>query len=331
MEIVYATYLTVGLLGLVLGSFAGATVWRLRARQLTEEVTEYDRLASLKESGKSLTADDAEVLEYLKQSKTERTNELKRLGRLSGAKVSQDRSRCLDCGHTLGPRDLVPLFSWLSTKGKCRYCGRRIGRFEPMIELGMAATFLLFSYFWVSTFGLSPVGLLLLVLWLAALTMLVILFVYDLKWFILPDRVVFPLIALSAVITLVTLVSTSGVDGAVIVSLVASISILSGLYFVLWFVSKGRWVGFGDVKLGLALGLLIIDWRLAFLTLFLANLIGTLVVLPGLITKKMSRTTQVPFGPLLIIGFFISLLLGQAIIAGYEDFTIWLSGAMLML
>lgn len=331
METVYATYLVVGLLGLVLGSYAGATVWRLRARQLTEESNEYDRLSDRKKSAKSLTTDDVEVLEYLKQSKARRTTELKRLGKLSGAKVSQDRSQCLDCGHTLGTRDLVPLFSWLSTKGKCRYCGKRIGRFEPLIELGTAATFLLFSYVWISTFGLSPVGILLLILWLAALTMLVILFVYDLKWFILPDRVVFPLIGLSAVITIATLVSTSGIDGAVIGSLVASIGILSGLYLVLWLVSKGRWVGFGDVKLGLALGLLLMDWRLAFLTLFLANLIGTLVVLPGLVTKKMSRTTQVPFGPLLIIGFLVSLLFGQAIMNGYDDFTVWLSGAMLML
>jgi len=331
MENVYAAYLVIGLLGLVLGSFAGATVWRLRARQLTEEADELDRLSALKKAGHDLSGDDAENFTYLAECKGQRRAELKRLGQLSGAKMSQDRSRCLECGHTLGMRDLVPLFSWLSTRGKCRYCGKRIGRFEPAIELGTATTFLLFGYFWISTFGLSPIGILLLVLWLAALTMLVILFVYDLRWFLLPDRVMFPLIGLSAVIALVTLVSTASLTGSALASLVASTGILGGLYFVLWFISKGRWVGFGDVKLGLALGLLIMDWRLAFLTLFLANLIGTLAVLPGLITKKMTRTTQVPFGPLLIIGFFISLVFGPAIIVGYGDFTVWLSGMLLML
>jgi prepilin signal peptidase PulO-like enzyme (type II secretory pathway) len=331
MEIVNATYTVVGLLGLVFGSFAGASVWRLRARQLTDETRELDRLTGLKKSDGELSEDDAENLTYLKQSKVKRTAELKRLGKLAGAKTSEDRSQCLECSHMLGMRDLVPLFSWISTRGKCRYCGKKIGRFEPLIELGTAATFLLFAYFWIGAFGLSLAGILLLVLWLAALTMLVILFVYDLKWFLLPDKVVFPLIALSAVIALGSLISTSSLDLLAIGSLLVSVGILGGLYFVLWFVSKGRWVGFGDVKLGLALGLLLMDWRLAFLTLFLANLIGTLVVLPGLITKKMSRTTQVPFGPLLIVGFFVSMVFGQVISTGYEDFTVWLSGVMLML
>lgn len=331
MEIVYAAHIVIGLLGLVLGSFAGATVWRLRARQLTDEANELERLKGLRKVGDELSGEDSENLAYLTESRSQRTAELKRLGKLAGTKTREDRSRCLECGHTLGMRDLVPLFSWLSTCGKCRHCGKKIGSFEPLIELGTAATFLLFAYFWIGAFGLSPMGILLLGLWLAALTMLVILFVYDLKWFLLPDKVVFPLIALSGVIALLTLGFTFSIDAAAFGSLLASVGILSGLYFGLWFVSKRRWVGFGDVKLGLALGLLLMDWRLAFLTLFLANLIGTLVVLPGLITKKMTRTTQVPFGPLLIIGFFISLVFGQAIIAGYEDFTVWLSGVMLML
>jgi prepilin signal peptidase PulO-like enzyme (type II secretory pathway) len=107
--------------------------------------------------------------------------------------------------------------------------------------------------------------------------------------------------------------------------------ILAGLYFILWFMSKGLWVGFGDVKLGIALGILLIDWKLALLTLFLANLIGTLIVLPGLLTGRLSRKAQVPFGPLLIIGFFVSLLAGTAIMDGYEAFSAWLSGVLLML
>ena len=114
-------------------------------------------------------------------------------------------------------------------------------------------------------------------------------------------------------------------------SIAVSVLILGGLYLLLWTVSKGRWVGFGDVKLGLALGLLLVNWKLALLTLILANLIGTLVVLPGLVAKKLSRTSQVPFGPFLIAGFFISVVAGYPIINGYESFSIWLTSTMLML
>lgn len=292
------------LFGLVMGSFAGAQVWRLRGRQLKQD----------RETGE----------EYDKA-------ELKRLNGISNRKTSEDRSQCLSCGHELAWYDLVPIFSWVSTKGRCRYCRKRIGSFEPLIEVGTAAIFGLFTWVWISTYGIGPVELLLLSLWYVALTLFVILFVYDLKWFLLPDVIMFPLIALSVLITGITIVSTGGLDLSSIVSVVAGVGILAGLYFILWYVSKGLWVGFGDVKLGIALGTLLIDWKLAFLTLFLANLLGTLVVLPGLMAGKLSRKAQVPFGPFLMAGFFISLLFGAVLLGGYNDFSVWLTSVMLML
>ncbi len=294
-----------GLLGLVMGSFSGAQVWRLRARQLVQD----------KKDGE----------EYDKA-------EYKRLVALTKSKMNEDRSRCLSCHHTLAWYDLIPLFSWLSTRGKCRYCAKTIGFFEPVIELGAAVLFVLFTTVWVGMFGVEAASLLVLGLWLAALTMFVILFVYDMKWFLLPNEVMFPLIGLSVVITsLTTIVLQDLAIVPTLLSIAASVTILSGLYFALWLVSRGKWVGFGDVKLGIALGVLLIDWKLALLALFLANLIGTLVVLPGLITGRLSRKAQVPFGPLLIVGFFIALLAGNSIIDGYEAFSVWLSTTMLML
>jgi prepilin signal peptidase PulO-like enzyme (type II secretory pathway) len=305
MLLVIIACLVLAALGLVMGSFAGAQVWRLRARQLV--------------------ADKAAGEPYDK-------DELKRLLPLTKAKLTDDRSHCLRCQHVLRWYDLVPLVSWLSTKGRCRYCHKPIGRFEPLIELGTAVAFGVFSYAWFHLFGLQPVGLALLALWLAALTMLVILFVYDLKWFLLPDKVMFPLIGLSVVIAGLMLKVVHGPSlSSSLLSIFSSILILSGIYFVLWLISQGRWVGFGDVKLGLALGILLGDWQLALLALFLANLIGTLVVLPSLIRKKMSRQTQVPFGPMLILGFFISLIFGHVLIDAYSSLSIWLTSTLLML
>ncbi|MGI9339470.1 MAG: hypothetical protein ACR2PP_02415, partial [Psychrobacter sp.] len=86
------------------------------------------------------------------------------------------------------------------------------------------------------------------------------------------------------------------------------------IYLLLYLYSKGAWIGFGDVKLGVGLGLLLGQWQLAFLALFLANLIGTLIVMPSLVTGKLDRHSQVPFGPLLIAGTIISVLCGQWII-----------------
>lgn len=293
-----------GFFGAAMGSFAGAQVWRLRAKQLVQDKKDgvpYDRA------------------------------ELKRLSGLNGQKLSEDRSRCLSCGHTLAWHDLLPVVSWLSTTGKCRYCKQSIGRFELGMELGAAALFAIFSWVWLTNFGISPMSLALLGLWAVALTMFVILFAYDLKWFILPDRVMFPLIGLSLVISGLMVPALNADAVNVVTQIVLGVSILSGLYYVLWLVSKGAWVGFGDVKLGIALGILLIDWKLALLTLFLANLIGTLIVLPGLLTHKLSRQTQVPFGPFLIVGFFVSFLFGGQILMAYDTLSAWLSSAMLML
>lgn len=293
MEPVTYGYVVVAVLGLVMGSFAGATVWRLRARQLLQD----------KKAGEPY--DKAE---------------LKRLTPLTKSNLANDRSRCLHCGHTLAWYDLLPLTSWLSTKGKCRYCNKPIGSFEPLIELGTAASFVLFYAYWINIFG--PTVLWLLGLWLVAIVLLVILFAYDAKWFLLPDVITYPLIGISAVIAIIQInlfnIGASDLTGPLL-SLAGSVLILSGLYLVLWLVSKGTWVGFGDVKLGLALGLLLLDWRLAFLTLFLANFIGVLVVLPGLISKKLSRGSQVPFGPFMIAGFAISLLAGGWLVSLFEQ------------
>lgn len=277
-----------GFLGLCMGSYAGATVWRLRARQLVED----------KADGEKVDA-----------------KEYKQLLPLTKKTLATDRSQCLHCGHTLAWYDLLPLASWISTKGKCRYCKHPIGNFEPLMEIGTAVLFVSAYIFWphslIAVLPTIEFGL-----WIAAAVLLVILFAYDLKWFLLPNRAMFPLIAVGALSLVVQLLGTSDVV-AVLLSAMGAVIILSGLYLLLWLISKGRWIGFGDVKLGLALALLLADWRLAFITLFAANLIGCLIVIPGLLSGKMTRKTHVPFGPLLIAGFVVASLFGQSIVQWY--------------
>lgn len=301
MELIIIGYLAAALLGLALGSFSGATVWRLRARQLAQ--------------------DKAAGEEYDKA-------EFKRLKPLMESKVSSDRSRCLHCHHTLAWYDLLPLVSWLSTRGKCRYCKEPIGNFEPLIELGSAALFVTFYHYWILTYSTDMLwGL---ILWALILTMFVILFAYDSKWFLLPDVVAVPLILLATAYAGIYII-TAADPYVLALSTVASVTILSGLYLVLWLISRGAWVGFGDVKLGLVLGLLLMDWRLALLTLFLANFIGTIIVLPGLVMGKLSRGAHIPFGPLLIAGFFIALIFGNALIDWYLSMSTGLTNTLLML
>ena len=142
--------------GLCLGSFVNATVWRLHEQE---------------ESGGKNKPDK------------------KYLARLS---IMRGRSMCTHCHHELAPKDLVPLFSWVSLKGKCRYCDKAIGD-NPLVEATLPLLFVA-SYIWwpvdISGAQMVVFGLLLLVL-----TGLLALLVYDLRWMLLPDRLMYPLMA----------------------------------------------------------------------------------------------------------------------------------------
>lgn len=280
--------IALGLLGLCLGSFAGAMVWRLRARQLAEDEVAGEPVDAL---------------------------EVKSLQRLNGTLTTHDRSLCLNCGHRLKWYDLIPLVSWLSTAGRCRYCKRFIGWFEPAIELGTAALFVASYLLWPEPLQ-APMAIMQFILWLIIAVGFVILFVYDLKWFILPDRVVFPLMVVAGCMAILNVLSTSELDYALL-SLGGSLLILAGLYWVIYLVSKGRAVGFGDVKLGVVLALVLADYQLAFIALLAANLLGCLLVLPGMLMGKIKRSSHVPFGPLLIAGTCIALFAGSWIMIWY--------------
>jgi len=284
------TIVLIGLavLGLVMGSFAGASLWRLRARQLVEDKADGEKVDK---------------------------KEFKMLEPLSKVRLSTDRSQCLHCGHRLAWYDLLPLFSWVATGGKCRYCHEKIGRFEPLIEIGVAGFFVASYLFWPEMIHTVP-QMASLILWLIAGVFLAVLFAYDLKWSILPNRVMFPLIGVAVVAALFTIFTSLDPVGTLINVAIAAF-LLSGLYLILWIVSKGQWIGFGDVKLGLALALLLGDWKLAFIALFAANLIGCLIVIPGLLTGKLARGTHVPFGPLLILGAIVAAWWGNAVLTWY--------------
>lgn len=274
-------YTVLILLGLMLGSFAGATVWRLRARQLVTD-------------------------KKLNEEYDER--EYKQLHKLTQRSLMKDRSVCLHCSYELKWYDLVPIVSWLSLRGKCRSCRRPIGYFEPIMELSVAIFFVLSYAFW--PYALSePYQIAQLVIWLIAGVALAILAAYDAKWYLLPSKLNYFVVGLGAVnAAIVVMTSTTQIES--LMSIVAGAGILSGIYAILHLVSKGRLIGFGDIILGLGLALLLADWKLAFIALFAANLVGCLVVIPGMLTGKLKRTSHVPFGPLLIAGLLIAGLWG---------------------
>jgi leader peptidase (prepilin peptidase)/N-methyltransferase len=286
-------YLSLIIVGLVMGSFAGASVWRLRARQLEQD----------KKSGEKVDHDEYKILH-----------------KLTKPSLHKDRSVCLHCSYRLRWYDLVPLVSWLILLGRCRKCKTKIGYMEPLIELGMALFFVASYMFW--PFDLNDaINIMQFALWLVSGVGLAILFVYDLKWLLLPDMVNFAIIGIGLINSGLVIANSTDVVNS-IYGIIGSILILSGLYWFLYVISQGKWIGFGDIKLGLGLGLLLADWKLAFVALFAANMVGCVIVLPAMLMGRLKRDSHVPFGPLLIAGYVIAGLAGGYIISIYASYLI---------
>lgn len=284
----YIIYLTLTLIGLCLGSFAGASMWRLRAYQLIQDKAE---------------GENVDRIEY---------NRLKKLAKKS---IMEDHSQCLYCSYKLQWYDLVPLVSWLFLKGKCRKCRKPIGCLEPLIELGVAAFFVLSYALWPVSLS-NNVEIIRFIIWLIAGVALAILFAYDKKWFILPNSVNYFVVGLGAINSFLVILSSND-KASSLSSIIFSVLILSGLYLAIYLFSHGKWIGFGDIKLGLGLALLLADWRLAFIALFAANLVGCIIVLPAMLMGKLKRDSHVPFGPLLVTGVFIAALAGNYLLNLY--------------
>ena len=229
--------------------------------------------------------------------------------------IVRERSECTHCHHILAWYDLIPVLSWVFLRGRCRYCRKPIDD-TPLVEIVVTVLFVVSYIVW--PYQLSTVAeWLLFGSWLVALIALVALADYDIRWQLLPDVIVFPLMVLGSAIGWLRFGMIAQLSvGEAMIQILGGVAVIAGLYGVLYMVSSGRWVGFGDVKLNVFIGL-ILGWQGAIVAVFVANLLGTALVLPGLLSGRLSRTSRIPFGPFLIAGCIITMLWGQQLIDWY--------------
>jgi len=224
------------------------------------------------------------------------------------------RSECVHCRHRLAAKDLIPVVSWLMLKGKCRYCHKPISTQYPLIELLTAALFVFSYYFW--PLSVHGVGLFTFIIWLPILVGFVALAIFDVKWFLLPNNIAYLLIALALIQLIVVSIWQSETHD--LLGALWGIMILAGLFYAIFRISKGKWIGGGDVKLGVLLGLLVGGPLMSVLLLFLASCLGTFFSIPALLQGKAKTNTRVAFGPFLIIATIVVQLFGASIISWYK-------------
>lgn len=228
-------------------------------------------------------------------------------GKLS---VMKGRSVCSNCRHQLAVKDLIPVFSWIWLRGKCRYCHKPI-KDSPLVELALPLLFVASYVYWPNP--IEGFAWLSFVLWLSFLVVGMALAVYDLRWFILPNKLVLTAILISIGYVLSVYFRNGYNWEALLSSLLASMLLLL-IFYGLFIISKGDWMGGGDVKLVVALGLIASGPLLAMVLLFVASLIGTLVSLPLVAKNGGGIKLKIPFGPFLLMATFITFFWGQKLL-----------------
>jgi prepilin signal peptidase PulO-like enzyme (type II secretory pathway) len=228
--------------------------------------------------------------------------------------IFKGRSVCPNCRHRLSPIDLVPVLSWIELGGKCRYCKNSISIQYPIVEL-ITCFLIVFSYIeWPKAMTGSQIAIF--IIWMFTTVGLVALSVYDIKWKLLPNRILYPTAALAMAMATIVVISSSGPLKALL-NVVGASLVGGGIFYVLFQVSAGRWIGGGDVKLGAVLGLVVGKAENSLLFIFLASIIGSVISIPLLIGGNLKRNSSIPFGPLLIAGAYIAMLFGTNIINWY--------------
>ncbi|AOV07603.1 prepilin peptidase [Sporosarcina ureilytica] len=209
-------------------------------------------------------------------------------------------SQCTVCHRTLRAIDLIPIFSYLFLRGKCRGCQTKISPVYPLMEF---ITGILFAL----AYGMLGFSLELIVA-LLFISLLVIITVSDIAYMLIPNKILFPFAIVLVILRIIVPLSPwwSSIVGAIVGF---------GVLFVIALLSKGG-MGGGDVKLFFVIGLVLGPIQ-TLLTLFLASLIGTFVGLIILKKTRKGRKTPIPFGPSIAVAALIVYFWGALIVDWY--------------
>lgn len=227
------------------------------------------------------------------------------------------RSYCPHCKHNLKWSDLIPLFSFLFLKGKCHYCKKPISFQYPLIELITGLFFVfIYNYFNVNLieYGLHY-NLYQAIFYFIIISVFILIFIYDFKHYIILDEFI--------IFGIITVVLWLGFNyfykmltlQELLIYFYSAIS-ASFFFFSLWFLTKGKGMGFGDVKLAFFLGLLLGFPNVVF-GIFLSFILGAIIGLGLVIFKKRKLKSAVPFGPFLVIGCLIVIFYGTELANWY--------------
>lgn len=217
------------------------------------------------------------------------------------------RSYCEHCRATLSTVDLIPIISFVTLGARCRYCRKPLSFQYPAVETVTAVLFTLSFWVLVSSGNFSIVTLL---FWLAVVCVMVVVAVIDLKFSLIPTSFVYALSLVALFYSYFVYPSPIFIDHVIAAFGAAAFFLLIVL------ITFGRGMGQGDIVLAFLIGM-ILGVKLTVLSLFLAFLSGAVISIILLLFGKKKFGNTIPFGPFLVLGFFIALFWGELLLQNY--------------
>jgi len=216
------------------------------------------------------------------------------IDRLSFEEGIGGRSHCDHCKKRLAPQDLIPVFSWMLLRGKSRCCNKKISFFYPFVEIFTGLAFVFVYYSTISN-SFAPAGGLILNLVIASA--LIVIFFADLKYHIIPDEATIVLVIAGIALIFVRQLFFTYFFGALI---------CCSIFYAFYALSKGRAMGFGDVKYAFAMGLLL-GIKSGLLAVYISFVLGGFVSLILLVLRRKRIKSHIAFGPFLVVGTVIMM------------------------
>lgn len=229
-------------------------------------------------------------------------------------------SHCPECGHKLTPLDLIPVFSFLLLRGRCRYCASVIPKRVLFVEFSGAV---IFGYlFW--HFGLQP-SLFILIFYCCTLLLLLVI---DIERNILPNKITYPVIIISLGVSFfispLAIIDPAGKIPLWLVATAPQSGVLNALlgggcglatFLLIFLVSRGG-IGFGDVKMALLIGLMC-GFPMVIPAILISFISGGVAAVILIATKRKGRRDTMPFGAFLAPSTLIILIWGAPILNWY--------------
>ncbi len=240
------------------------------------------------------------------------------------------RSYCPKCKRVLCWHDLIPVLSFIILKGKCRYCQKPISLQYPLVEFATGILFILI--FWHLNFAANlgeprlrggfdlafEFWILDLIYYLLISCFLIIIFVYDFKHYIIPDKALYPAIIITFIYKLVGIWNLGlgwnlefGHWDFIFAAFLTSL-----FFLAIVLISRGAWMGMGDVKFAVFMGLFL-GFPKTLAALFIAFFIGAIIGVGLILAKKKGLKSEIPFGPFLVFGTLAALFWGDSLLNWY--------------